>query len=48
MMRLSKSNKIDPPGYCVAISHDVDEFEYINQASKSDIMKVRLITLNKQ
>ena len=42
IMRITKSDKIDPPGYCVAISHDNEDFEILNHASKCDILKVGL------
>ena len=41
-MRISRSDKIDPPGYCVAISHDQEDFDFVNHAYKTDIMKVIL------
>ena len=41
-MRISRSDKIDPPGYCVAISHDQEDFDFVNHAYKTDIMKVNL------
>ena len=40
MLRITKSDKIYPTGYCVAISHDVDELDIVNHAAKSDILKV--------
>ena len=42
IFRITKSDKIDPPGHCVAVSHDVDDFECLNHASKSDILKVAI------
>ena len=41
-MRISRSDKIDPPGYCVAISHDQEDFDFVNHAYKKGIMKVVL------
>ena len=40
VMNICKSSKITPSGYCVAVSHDVDEFDAVNHAAKSEIMKV--------
>ena len=39
-MRITKSDKIEPAGYCVAVSHDIDDLELVNHAAKSDIMRV--------
>ena len=39
-IRIVKSDKITPPGLCVAVNHDIDELETLNFAFKSDIMKV--------
>ena len=30
MFRITKSDKIDPPGYCVAVSHEIDELQTLN------------------
>ena len=43
MMRITKSDKIDPPGYCIAVCHDIDELELVNHAAKSDILKVNFV-----
>ena len=40
IFRITKSDKIEPAGYCIAVSHDVDEFDCLNHAAKSDILKV--------
>ena len=40
VMRITRSDKIEPPGYCIAISHDTEELEFVNQASKASILQV--------
>ena len=40
IIRITKSDKIDPPGYCIAVSHEVDDLECLNLAAKADILKV--------
>ena len=45
-MRITKTDKIDPPGYAVAVCHDLEELDVVNFASKSDILKVCLIWNN--
>ena len=42
IMRISKSDKINPPGYCLALSHDAEDTDVLNFASKSDVMRVSL------
>ena len=39
-MLITKSDKIDPPGYCIAVAHDNEDLDIVNHASKSDILKV--------
>ena len=41
--RITKSDKIDPPGYCIAVSHEVDDLECLNHAAKADILKVKFL-----
>ena len=40
IFRITKSDKIDPPGYCLAVSHEIDDLECLNHAAKADILKV--------
>lgn len=42
IFRITKSDKIDPAGYCVAVSHDIDELDCLNHAAKSDILRVSI------
>ena len=42
IFRVIKSEKIETPGYCLAISHDIDDLEILNHASKADVLRVRI------